>query len=267
VLERERHSLILRLVEERSIVSVADLVELIGASEATVRRDIGALAERGEVKRVRGGAEAVHPRHQAHLVGMPFALSRAIAAPQKRAIARAAADMIGDGESIIIGGGTTAFAMAEFLTDRDLDILTNSIPVAMLLLSRSRNRITLPGGTIFREHNLVLSPFPGDVSTRFWASHLFMGCHGINRFGVMETDPMIVQAMARLIERAERLVVMADGRKLRQRSAMVLAGLDRIHTLITDDGAREEDLQVFRAAGIEVIVARSEAPEALEQVA
>ena len=56
MLEKERHNLILKLVEERSIVSVGDLLDLLGASEATIRRDINALAERGEVKRIRGGA-------------------------------------------------------------------------------------------------------------------------------------------------------------------------------------------------------------------
>src|ERR1700676_3569924 len=117
VLERERHHLILKIVDERSFASVADLVELLAASEATIRRDINALAERGEIKRIRGGAEAVRPRHQAHLVGMPFAMSQALNVPQKRAIARAAAQLISPGESIIINGGTTTFGLVEFLTD------------------------------------------------------------------------------------------------------------------------------------------------------
>ena len=115
MLERERHRLILKLVNERSIVSVGELVELLVASEATIRRDINSMAERGEVKRIRGGAEAVRPRLEAHLVGMPFSLSRDIGVAQKRAIARAAADLIVPGDSLIISGGTTTFALAEFL--------------------------------------------------------------------------------------------------------------------------------------------------------
>ena len=157
MLEKERHNLILKLVDERSIVSVGDLLDLLGASEATIRRDINALAEKGEVKRIRGGAEAVRPRHQPHLVGMPFAMSQDVSVPQKRAIARAAAELIVPGESIIINGGTTTFALVEFLENSDLDILTNSFPIAAKLFATSRNRITLPGGTIFREQNIVLS--------------------------------------------------------------------------------------------------------------
>src|SRR5215470_14213329 len=105
-------------------ISVGDLLDLLGASEATIRRDINALAEKGEVKRIRGGAEAVRPRHQPHRVGMPFAMSQDVSVPQKRAIARAAAGLIAPGESIIINGGTTTFALVEFLENSDLDILT-----------------------------------------------------------------------------------------------------------------------------------------------
>jgi DeoR family ulaG and ulaABCDEF operon transcriptional repressor len=267
MLERERHSLILKLVEERSIVSVGDLLDLLGASEATIRRDINTLAERGEVKRIRGGAEAVRPRHQPHLVGMPFALSQDISVPQKRAIARAAAELITAGESIIINGGTTTFALVEFLADHDLDILTNSFPIAAKLLATSRNRITLPGGTIYREQNIVLSPFSNDTIENFWGNKLFTGCYGLNRFGIMEADPLIVQAQTKLLKRTEDVIVMADSSKLRQKSAMIVTGLDRISTIITDDGAKPEELDVFKAAGIKVIVASVSAEDELQKLA
>ena len=267
MLERERHSLILKLVEERSIVSVGDLLDLLGASEATIRRDINTLAERGEVKRIRGGAEAVRPRHQPHLVGMPFSLSQDISVPQKRSIARAAADLITAGESIIINGGTTTFALVEFLADHDLDILTNSFPIAAKLLATSRNRITLPGGTIYREQNIVLSPFSNDTIENFWGNKLFTGCYGLNRFGIMEADPLIVQAQTKLLKRTEDVIVMADSSKLRQKSAMIVTGLDRISTIITDDGAKPEELDVFKAAGIKVIVASVSAEDELQKLA
>jgi len=267
MLEKERHNLILKLVEERSIVSVGDLLDLLGASEATIRRDINALAERGEVKRIRGGAEAVRPRHQPHLVGMPFAMSQAVSVPQKRAIARAAAALIAPGESIIINGGTTTYALVEFLENSDLDILTNSFPIAAKLLSTSRNRITLPGGTIFREQNIVLSPFENDTVASFWGNKLFVGCYGLNRFGMMETDPLIVQAQTKLLKRSEHVIVMADSSKLRRKSSMIVVGLDRIHTIVTDDGARPEELEDFRTAGIQVIVAQVLPEDEMKKIA
>ena len=267
MLERERHNLILKLVEERSIVSVGDLLDLLGASEATIRRDINALAEKGEVKRIRGGAEAVRPRHQPHLVGMPFAMSQDVSVPQKRAIARAAAALIGPGESIIINGGTTTYALVEFLQNSDLDILTNSFPIAAKLLATSRNRITLPGGTIFREQNIVLSPFENDTIESFWGNKLFVGCYGLNRFGMMEADPLIVQAQTKLLKRSEHVIVMADSSKLRRKSSMVVAGLDRINTIVTDDGAKPEELEDFRTAGIKVIVAKVLPEDEMKKIA
>ena len=264
MLEAERQQLILKIVAERSFASVGDLVELLVASEATIRRDINALAERGELKRIRGGAEALRPRHHAHLVGLPFSMSKAIHVPQKRAIARAAAQLIGPGESIIINGGTTTFALVEYLADQELDILTNSFPIAAQLLATSRNRITLPGGTIYREQNIILSPFENDAIENFWGHRLFTGCYGVNRFGVMEADPLIVQAQRKLLKRSENVVVMADSSKLRRKSSMIVVALSNVTTLITDSGASPDELEAFRTQGIEVIVA-SVAEEELQR--
>ena len=253
MLEVERRRLIRKLIQERSVVSVADLVDVLDASEATVRRDISALADQGQLRRIRGGAEALTPRHESHLVGVPFELSQGMGVPQKRAIAKAAVELIADGESIVINGGTTTYAMVEFLADRELDILTNSFPIVTRLLATSRNRVTVPGGTVYREQNIVLSPYDNDSIEHFWGQKLFTGCYGLNRFGLMEADPLIVQAQTKLLKRTDELVVLADSRKLRQRSSMIVTGLDRISVLITDDGATEDELQPFRSAGVRVI--------------
>jgi DeoR family transcriptional regulator, ulaG and ulaABCDEF operon transcriptional repressor len=88
MLEAERIRIISKLVQERSVVSVLDLVEILGASEATVRRDINGMAEAGILRRIRGGVEALTPRHQSHLVGTPFQLNQEIGVAQKRADGR-----------------------------------------------------------------------------------------------------------------------------------------------------------------------------------
>ncbi len=264
MLEAERHRVILKLLQERSILSVTELVDLLDSSEATVRRDIGTMAAMGHIRRVRGGAEALTPRHETHLAGMPFEMSRGIGAPEKRAIARCAAELIKDGESIIINGGTTTYAMVEFLKHRHLDILTNSIPIITALVAGSRNRVVIPGGTIYREQNIVLSPFENDTIEHFWGQKLMTGCYAINRSGVMETDPLIVQAETKLLKRADEIVILADSRKLRQRSSIIVAPLDDVSTLITDSGASEDDLKVFRAAGIKVIIAPSQPDDGAE---
>ena len=261
MIEAERHRLIRKLVDERSITSLSDLVEILGASEATVRRDISTLSQRGEVTRIRGGAQSVRPRHEVHLVGLPFKLSQGVAVAEKRAIARAAAKLIEPGDSIIISGGTSTYALVEFLPPEGLDILTNSIPIVTQLIASGRHRVTVPGGTIFREQDIVLSPFEDDATSHFSAKTLFTGCFGINRFGMMEADPLIVQSQVRLLRRCEQLVVLADRSKLHQRSSIVVADLARVTVLVTDEGARDEDLEPLRSAGVQVIRAERESPE------
>jgi DeoR family ulaG and ulaABCDEF operon transcriptional repressor len=256
MLERERHRLILKLVEERAVVGVAALTNLLDASEATIRRDIVALADRGELKRVRGGAEALRPRHTPHLVGVPFCVNLEVAIPEKRAIARAAAKLVESGDSVIINGGTTTWRLGEFLGGLQLDVLTNSFPIAADLLAKAAARITLPGGTVYPEQNIILSPFEAaDAIDHFAARVMFTGAYGVGRAGWMETDPLIVQSELRLLKRAERLVVMVDSRKLRSRSAMVVTALDEIDVVVTDAAATEENLDPIREAGIEVVIA------------
>src|SRR5688572_9622899 len=105
--ETERHRVILAAVQSRPMATVADLVELTGTSEATIRRDIAALHVAGKLRRLRGGAEAVNPPVQHGLIGRPFSVNETINTPAKRAIAKEAVALCDDGEPIIVNGGTT----------------------------------------------------------------------------------------------------------------------------------------------------------------
>lgn len=254
MLERERHQLIARLAAERGVIGATELCELLGASEATIRRDIAAMSDRGEVRRVRGGVEALHPRFQPHLAGVPLSLSRDRAVPEKRAIARAAAALVAPDESLIIGAGSTTFCLAEALSELALDILTPSFPLAAALL-RGRHRVSLPGGTVYREQSIVLSPFECAATRHFRAGRMLLSCFGLGPMGLMEHDPLIVQSQLRLLAQAERVTVLADAAKFRQRSSTIVIPLSRIDTLVTDAGATAAELEPFRAAGIPVVIA------------
>ncbi|MBH0619685.1 DeoR/GlpR transcriptional regulator, partial [Salmonella enterica] len=125
--ERERHRIILDLLDGRGVATVGDFAAATGGSEATVRRDLAALAEQGRLRKLRGGAEALQP---------PPAFSPSIVALntpgdgggpnllEKRAIGRAAVDLCADGDAIIINGGTTTFQMVHALADLRLQVLT-----------------------------------------------------------------------------------------------------------------------------------------------
>ncbi|PSL18886.1 DeoR/GlpR family DNA-binding transcription regulator [Shimia abyssi] len=252
--EKERHRIILSAVQDRPVATVVELCSMTGASEATVRRDISALHESNKLRRVRGGAEALHPNQFPSLAGRPFAVNEAINNPQKQAIARKAVEMCEEGEPIIINGGTTTFQMVHPLSAHRLQVFTNSFPIAEHLLKNSKNTVLISGGVIYREQNIVLSPFDNDVTRNFYARRMFMGAQGVGPLGVMEGDPLIIQAEQKLIGQADELVLLVDSSKFEARSSLVLCPLKDIDVLITDEGISDRAAAMVEAADIKLIV-------------
>ncbi len=257
--EKERHRIMLSAVQDRPVVTVTDLCALTGASEATVRRDIAALHVAKKLRRVRGGAEALQPANFPGLAGRPFAVNETLRIAQKQAIARAAVELCEDGEPVIINGGTTTFQMVHPLASRRCQVFTNSFPIAEHLLKHSKNTVLISGGVIYREQNIVLSPFDNDVTRNFYARRMFMGAQGVGPLGLMEADPLLIQAEQKLIGQAEELVLLVDSTKFANRSSMVLCPLERIDVLITDDGIEDREAAMLEAAGVKLIVAQTSA--------
>ncbi len=252
--EKERHRIILSSVQDRPVVTVIDLCGLTGASEATIRRDIATLHMQKKLRRVRGGAEALMPQTFTGLAGRPFALNETINIAAKQAIAKAAVDLCEDGEPIIINGGTTTFQMVHPLASKRMQVFTNSFPIAAHLLKHSRNTIMLSGGAIYREQNIILSPFDNDVTRNFYARRMFMGAQGLGPLGLMEADPLLIQAEQKLIGQADELIVLVDSSKFANRSSLLLCPLDRIDTVITDDKITDRAAAMLESADVTLIV-------------
>ena len=252
--ERQRWHLILKALTRRPVATVAELAELTGSSPATVRRDIGKLADRGQLRRVHGGAEALATAERTSLATRSFDVSLSLNLAKKRAIAQAAAAMCSDGDSIIVNGGTTTFEMVPFLAERRMQILTNSFVMADALMKGSRNRILIPGGQLYREQGLIVSPYEDDTLRHHYASIMFMGAQGVVPLGLMEGDPLLIRAEQKLLDRAERLVVLVDSSKFRSRGGLILCPLSRIHTIVTDDEVDAKAVEMCREAGVEVTI-------------
>ena len=146
--------------------------------------------------------------------------------------------------------------MVHFLGQLRLQVFTNSFPIAEHLLHHTKNAVTLPGGMIYREQNIILSPFDNDVTRNFYAQKMFMGAQGIGALGLMEADPLLIQAEQKLINQADELIVLVDSSKFRHRSSLILCRLDRISTIITDDGITQSEQRMLEDAGVKLIVAK-----------
>ena len=263
--EKERHRIILSAVEERPVVTVVDLCALTDASEATIRPDIATLHMQKKLRRVRGGAEAITPPKFVGLAGRPYAVNETMRIKEKQAIARAAVELCEDGDSIIINGGTTTFQMVHPLASRRCQVFTNSFPIAEHLLKHSKNTVMLSGGVIYREQNIILSPFDNDVTRNFYARRMFMGAQGVGPLGLMEADPLLIQAEQKLIGQADELVVLVDSSKFESRSPLVLCPLERADTVITDDKISDKAAAMLEAAEITLIVAQSGAAQTKDE--
>jgi DeoR family ulaG and ulaABCDEF operon transcriptional repressor len=253
---QERQRAILRTLHHRGFLGIAELTALTDASEATVRRDLSALHEAGHIKRVRGGAERAHSIGWASLAGQPsFFGARMEHVPEKRAIARTAVEMLEPDDAVIIGGGTTTLMMAEHLVDGKLTVLTPSFPLAERLLHETSNEVILPGGPVYREQQIVVSPYDEPSVQNYWARLMIVGALGLGVGGLTESDHVFVRAQRQLMERAERVVVLVDSSKFRRQGSMVVCGLDRIDTVITDPGIEPGSRSMLVEAGCDVVVA------------
>ena len=257
--ELQRTEILRSLLAKRGFLSIADVMAATGVSAASARRDAARLAEAGLAMRIHGGVHAVEaagsePNSQETLATGSFADSQTANVRAKRAIARQAVELCADGDAVIINGGTTTFQMAQFLRIRRLIVLTNSYPLAELLIRETENRVALPGGEVYRVQKLIVAPFDDDAIQHYWARLMFMSAASIGPHGVIEGDPLIARAERKLLGRADKLIVLVDASKFAPRGSLVVCPLSRIDTLITDETAPPDALAMLREAGVETIV-------------
>lgn len=256
----ERERLILDLVANTGFVSYRDLEGSLGASPATIRRDLTRLEERGCIRRVHGGAklveaEAPDTSSPGRLAGTPFELSLAQNLVSKQAIGKLAATLCRPGEGVMIDGGTTTLQMCPHLAGMNLQVLTNSLHIVSALLPQEGTRILLPSGSVFREQNIILAPTGEDSMPRFHAPKLFLGAAAVGSQGIMQQDVILVAAERRLIDRAEKVILLIDSSKFRQSSGAIVCNLSEIDVLITDSDIDPKSREMVLEAGIDLMIA------------
>ncbi|RZS36450.1 DeoR family transcriptional regulator [Herbihabitans rhizosphaerae] len=256
MLARQRQDAILEEVRRAGAVRVHELATRLRVSDMTVRRDLDALARRGLVDKVYGGATSVtgpkvdEPGFEAKSV-------RALA--QKLAIAQRAADLVLPGTAIGLGAGTTTWTLARCLDSvPDLTVVTNSVKVSDVLqrAGRSDRTVMLTGGLRTPSDALV-----GPVAVRtlrgLHLDQVFLGAHGVEMDAGFTTPNMEESEVNRaLVGAGGSLVVLADHSKWGTVGISTFAELDEAEALVTDDGLDEEASELLNETVGELIVAR-----------
>ncbi|SDZ26914.1 DeoR family transcriptional regulator, aga operon transcriptional repressor [Amycolatopsis xylanica] len=251
----ERLSTLLDLLGQREKIEVEDIAAELDVSAATIRRDLDHLAEQQLLTRTRGGAVANDLAYD-----LPLRYKTARHVPEKQRISAAAAALVTPGMVVGLNGGTTTAGVARALSLRSdlsaLTVVTNALNIAHELAVRPHVKIVVTGG-VARPQSFELSgPLATKVLGELTISLLFLGVDAFDpeagAFAHHEGEASINQLM---VERAERVVAVADGSKLGRRAFARICLPQRVHTLVTDTDADPETLAAFEAAGIEVLVA------------
>jgi DeoR/GlpR family transcriptional regulator of sugar metabolism len=224
----------------------------------TIRRDLDALSSRNLLRKVHGGAVPVGTADGKAAIEPHFAQKRYLNRPEKQAIARAAAQLVGDGDTVAFSAGTTTWHVAEGLRGdpRDLTFVTNSTNIALTLHENGWGQIVLSGGSFRTPSDALVGPYADSTLGNLNADVLFLGVHGLHPKAGL-TTPNIAEASTNrcLVEAAQRMVVVADSSKLGVVALARIVPLSRADIVVTDEGASEEALEAMRLAGVEVIVA------------
>ncbi|MGL5819898.1 MAG: DeoR/GlpR family DNA-binding transcription regulator [Phycicoccus sp.] len=255
VLASQRRAAILAIVEEAGAARVSDLVEQLGVSDMTVRRDIEKLDGEGLVERVHGGALAIVPR----ATDEPgFRAKSLMMTAEKSAIAAAAARMVRAGATIGISAGTTTYELARAIRHvPQLTVVTNSVPVAQLLheSQQSGHVVVLTGGMRTPSDALV-GPVALAALQGLHVDRLFLGAHGIDRTAGLTTPNLVEAETNQALVRASRSVcVLADHTKVGIVGLSTFMPLKDVDTLITDSGISARHRSVLEDSVEQLVLA------------
>ena len=251
LLTPEREALILEALGN-GVRTISELAATLQVSEATVRRDLRTLEQRGELQRVHGGAVRVDEGTKRELLLHEKATLRA---DEKERIAEAALGLIENGDSVYLDGGSTVLALARKLgSRRELTVVTNSLMAAAELME-SGHKLILLGGEFRPLSRTLVGPLTSPIGEALHIGNAFFGTIGLTASGVSTTDPGEAFTKKLILGRAEQAILLADSGKFGRTSLVEAGKLDDFDIVVTDSGAPSELQKILKKNKIKLIMA------------
>jgi DeoR family transcriptional regulator, fructose operon transcriptional repressor len=251
VLVAERRQRVLELVHRKGVMALDDIAREIDVSQSTLRRDLNYWHQQGVLKRTHGGA--IYLGDGSSLPALEERTGRQ--AEEKRAIARAAAERIRDGDALLLDGGTTTLEVARLLVGRPLQIVTNSLPIANLFASDRETDLVVLGGYVYPKTGVALGPMTVKAMEDIHVQQAILSCGGITAKGLFNSNLLLVETERRMLRCADEVVVVADHTKIGRRALAFLCELQAIDTLIVDAGLGAEQRRLVEDAGVRLLAA------------
>jgi DeoR/GlpR family transcriptional regulator of sugar metabolism len=247
----ERQKRIEEHLVRMEFASLEELSELVDASVATVRRDLGVLEGRGTVRRTHGGAKLLNPRSDE----FAFHARDTHQLAEKEAIGRACAELVPPNQTVIIDAGTTCYHAARHLEAKTPQIFTNSLPVTNLFAAASRLEVVVSGGVIYPRLGVLVGPLAVEAFSKIRADVAVMSCGGVTLEGITNSHGLLIDIQKAMIEAARRVIFCIDSSKFGRQSISKLCDLEVIDTVVTDKGAPADLVKAMRKRGVDVVLA------------
>jgi DeoR family fructose operon transcriptional repressor len=234
-----RRQSLLEILRKQAGLRVAELAEALGVSEGTIRNDLNALEQAGRLRRVHGGAVLTD---QEQFRNNSFLRRFRENAAAKLAIAREAAGLINDGDSILLDASSTAYYLAQALTAREkLRVMTNGFEVARELAQNSSNSVILIGGVVNNDSSSVTGLLSERIIAEMHIEKAFVSCSGFSlERGMTEVHLEEAQLKRKAIESSKQVFALIDSSKFGKEDLTMFARPAQIAHLFTDTGISRE---------------------------
>lgn len=249
--QTERILKVQQLFAKQEFVNFEELCKLFGASKSSIRRDLIELERKGALRRVHGGAISLQTNDDV----LDFSRLSGSCYAEKTRIGKAASALVEDGQTIILGGGSTVVEVARNLGDKAIQIVTNSVPVAQVFWDSKQVEVTLTGGYLYPRLGVQLGPICERMLHSVSADMLIMGIHGITASGISDSNSLNVGSIRAMIEAARNVIVVADHTKFGRDAMLQVAPLSDIDRIVTDAGLAPEYQQMLKDNNVECLLA------------
>jgi DeoR/GlpR family transcriptional regulator of sugar metabolism len=239
------------LFAREEFVNFEDLCEKFSASKSSIRRDLIELEGKGVLRRVHGGAISLQVRDE----GLDFNRLSVSYHDEKTRIGRMAASLVQDRETVILGGGSSVVEVARNLTEKPIQVVTNSVPVAQVFWESKQVEVTLTGGYVYPRLGVQLGPICERMLHSVSADILIMGIMGVTKSGLSDSNSLIVESIRAMIQCARKVVIVADRSKFGRDAMIHVADLTDIDQVVTDKDLDQESRQMLKDNGVECLLA------------
>lgn len=245
-LERQRE--IVTLLSEKGSARVTELAQRFEVTEETIRRDLDKLEADGKLTRSHGGAVVVKESE------LPHWQREYVNQREKEAIAREAAKLVEEGDTLILDASSTSWFLARRLPEVPLTVITNSLPVALVLGERASCKVICPGGTLVPTSMSLVGSETQLGLRRYHARRLFLSCRGFDAqrgaCDISEEQAMVRRVMMEIADECNLLV---DGSKLGERALSVIAPPTAFTRIFTDEQADPERCRTLEQLGLPLV--------------